>query len=284
MATHTGSCLCGEIAYEIAGPLERASHCHCAYCRKFHGTPYASYAIARSRDLRWLRGKASIARYESSPGFHRCFCARCGSPVPGDPFEQWSFVPLGNLDGDPGVRPEFHIFAASKAPWWEIRDALPEFAAFPPGIDAPAARDLEPHDEPGGGPRGSCLCGAVSFRVVAEPLRALHCHCGRCRKARGAAHGTNLVVPIEGVKFTRGEDELGAYKVPEARFFKQTFCRHCGSKVPRVDPDRGIAIVPMGALDDEPGIRPQGHIFVGSMAVWDAIHDELPRHDGALPA
>jgi hypothetical protein len=283
MATHFGSCLCGDVAYEIEGPLEHASHCHCSYCRKFHGTPYATYAMARFAGRRWLRGEDRITRYESSPGFHRWFCSGCGSPLPGDPAEQWTFVPLGNLDGDPGVRPAFHIFAASKAPWWEIRDALPEFPAFPPGIDAPVAPDRPLRDAPGT-PRGSCLCGAVAFRIEGEPLRAVSCHCGRCRKARGAAHATNLVVPIEGVRFTRGEDALGGYKIPEARFFKQTFCRHCGAKAPRVDPDRGFTVVPMGALDDDPGVRPQSHIFVGSMAPWDAIHDELPRHDGPLPA
>ena len=30
--------------------------------------------------------------------------------------------------------------------------------------------------------------------------------------------------------------------------------RHCGSNMPRIDRDRDLAIVPMGALDDDPGI------------------------------
>src|SRR5258705_10729774 len=82
MANQRGSCLCGEVAYEIEGPFEHAHHCHCSYCRKFHGTPYATGALAPRR---WLRGERSIARYESSPGFHRWFCSRCGSPLPVDP-------------------------------------------------------------------------------------------------------------------------------------------------------------------------------------------------------
>ena len=65
---------------------------------------------------------------------------------------------------------------------------------------------------------------------------------------------------------------------PEARFFTQTFCRTCGSAMPRVDPGRGIAVIPMGALDDGPGVTPREHIFVGSKAPWFEIADALPQH------
>jgi hypothetical protein len=85
------------------------------------------------------------------------------------------------------------------------------------------------------------------------------------------------------VRFTRGEDRLVTYKVPEARYFKHSFCRTCGSSMPRLDFERGIDIVPMGSLDDDPGIRPQRHIFVGSRAAWDEIHDDLPQDLEAPP-
>jgi hypothetical protein len=237
---------------------------------------FATYAMAPFAGRRWLRGERSVTRYESSPGFHRCFCARCGSHVPGDPFEQWTFIPLGNLDGDPGVRAEFHIFAALNPPWWEIRDGLPAYDTYPPGIEAPVATDL-PLRDPAGAPRGSCLCGAVGFRIEAAPILARSCHCGRCRKGRAAAHANNMLVPISGLRFTRGEGALTSYKIPEAKFFTQVFCSVCGSKQPRVDASRGFAVVPLGALDDDPGVRPSDHIWVGSKAPWDEIHDDLPR-------
>jgi hypothetical protein len=37
--------------------------------------------------------------------------------------------------------------------------------------------------------------------------------------------------------------------------------------------------IPAGALDDDPGVRPAAHIFVGSKAPWYEIRDELPRFD-----
>ena len=99
---------------------------------------------------------------------------------------------------------------------------------------------------------------------------------------RGAAHASNAFT--ESVRFTRGEDRLATFRVPEARYFMQVFCTTCGCPMPRVDRERGFAVVPMGSMDDDPGVRPQRHIFVGSMAPWFAITDGLPQHEEGPPA
>jgi hypothetical protein len=276
-------CLCGQVTWRLNGPLELMSHCHCARCRKAHGALFATYVAGPASGF-GLRGGEYVTRFDSSPGSFRCFCARCGSVVPGDPFEGRVFVPAGNLEDDPGVRPRAHIFVGSKAPWFEIRDALPRFEAYPQGMDAPVLPNRPPIDPAGGGARGSCLCGAVAYVVEGEPRRCVNCHCSRCRKARSAAHASNLFTAADGVRFTHGEEERTIFKLPEARFFSQAFCRACGSKVPRIDRDRGIAIVPMGSLDDDPGIRPQLHIFVGSKAPWYEIADDLPRYAESPPS
>ena len=36
-------------------------------------------------------------------------------------------IALGVLDDDPGIRVAHHIFVASKAPWFEITDGLPQY-------------------------------------------------------------------------------------------------------------------------------------------------------------
>jgi hypothetical protein len=34
----------------------------------------------------------------------------------------------------------------------------------------------------------------------------------------------------------------------------------------------------MGTLDDDPGVRPVCHVFVGSKAPWYEIGDDLPQY------
>jgi hypothetical protein len=269
------SCLCARITWEIDGPFELMHHCHCSRCRKAHGVPFATYVAGPAAGFR-LSGGEHMVRWESSPGFYRCFCGRCGSVVPGAPFDERVFVPAGNFIDDPGVHALAHIFVASKAPWYEIPDGLPRFDTYPEGIDAPVLPERDPLDPPGA-PRGSCLCGRVTYVLEGTSLRSHNCHCSRCRKARSAAYAANLFTTADGVRFTRGENLLSSYKVPEALRFTHVFCRQCGSPMPRVDPDRGLTVVPMGSFDDDPGMRPQSHIFVASKAPWFDVADDLPQ-------
>jgi hypothetical protein len=270
------SCLCGAVSWEVDGDLQFMSHCHCSRCRKAHGAAFQTAVAAAATDCR-LQGAEHVVRWQAPQGIGRSFCQRCGAVVPGDAWQGLVFLPAGNFFEDPVTRPGCHIFVGSKAPWYEIADSLPRFDAYPPGVDATVLPDREPLDPPGG-VRGSCLCGSVTFVVGGQPLRCFHCHCSRCRRARSAAHATNLFTAADGIRFTRGQQLLTSYKVPEAERFTQVFCRTCGSIMPRIASDRGLAVIPMGALDDDPGIRPQAHIFVGSKAPWFEIADQLPQY------
>ena len=124
---------------------------------------------------------------------------------------------------------------------------------------------------------GSCLCGAVRYELTQVPVWAHNCHCSRCRKTRGAACASNLFVARDGFRFSQGEDQLQAFKPPDAQRFTHVFCRRCGSTLPWRDESRGIVVVPMGGLDDDPGITPQANIFVASKAPWFTITDDLPQ-------
>ncbi len=284
MSMVRGSCLCGVVVWETPA-LDLVTHCHCTRCRKTHGTAFATFGMCGADGFRPRAGRDAIVRYESSPGFVRPFCGRCGGAVPdGTPWQGLVGVPVGALDDDPGGRPVANIFVASKAAWFEPGPALPSFDAYPPGFDAPVLDELPATSATGGGLGGSCLCGGVAF-VVEGPLRfARNCHCSRCRKARAAAHASNLVTTADGVRVTRGEPLLTTYKLPEARFFTQVFCRTCGAPMPRVDRDRDLGIIPMGSLDGTPALRPQRHIFVASKAPWYDIPDDLPQDAEYPPA
>lgn len=279
-----GSCLCGEVAWEAEGPFELMSHCHCGRCRKMTGSAFSTALAAPEGRFRLTRGADRIASFDARGGLARPFCGQCGASVPGAASEGRIFLQAGSLDGDPGARPLAHIFVGSKAPWYEIFDGARRFDAWPPGFDLPVLPDPQHPAAAPGVVRGSCLCGHVAFAVEGPPVTARYCHCSRCRKARAAAHAANLVAPLASVHFGAGEAGLRVYRLPGARYFAQAFCAECGGKLPRLDAERGIAIVPMGALDDDPPIRAVCQIFAASKAPWIELDPSIPAYDEAAPA
>ena len=130
--THQGSCLCGQITYQIHGELTDVLNCHCSMCRKLHAAAFRTRAKVLAKDWVTLSGAQLITFYESSPGERKGFCSVCGSSLytTFDANPQVLGFPLGTLDSDPGVAATRHVFVASKAPWFEITDGLPQFAEY----------------------------------------------------------------------------------------------------------------------------------------------------------
>ena len=130
-----GSCLCGDVAYEIRGEPMRMINCHCERCRLGRSAAHATNVFYKVDAFRFTRGEAGVREYKVPDAkFHTvAFCSRCGSKVPRISAERGIVVvPAGSLDTDPGIRPMAHIFVANKAPWFDITDTLPQFAQMPP--------------------------------------------------------------------------------------------------------------------------------------------------------
>ena len=165
-----GRCLCGALNYELDGPFTAMVHCHCSMCRKHHGTGFATFVAAPIAGFRWISGEDRCAHYPSSPTGVRSFCKACGSAGPSTMAEFGLVVaPAASLEGELGIRPQSHIFVASKAAWDAITDDLPQFDAYPPGFGAQGV------DRPAVAPRagiadGSCLCGEVGYEVTGAPV------------------------------------------------------------------------------------------------------------------
>jgi hypothetical protein len=251
-------------------------------CRKHHGAAFATFVSAPVTAFRWLKGEGNVRAYASSSAGKRFFCATCGAVAPTLlPEAGFALCPAGNLLGDPGVRPQMHMFAGSKAPWHTITDDLPQHPGYPPEFGGGLGEERPAIASKPDVVAGSCLCGDVAFESGA-PFRMHSCHCSRCRRGRSAAHATNAFVMIDAFRWTRGQHHIVEYKVPEARFFGVAFCARCGSDVPRASA-RGFFVIPAGCLDTDPGIRPQAHIFVGSKAPWYEITDQIPQYTEMSP-
>lgn len=282
---HRGACLCGALRYEVDGPLRDMGHCHCSLCRKHHGSAFATYVAADPNAVRVLAGEHALASYRSSPSVTRWFCATCGAIAKYvHAASEAVYLPAGNLEGELGVGEQVHIFVGSKAPWYTISDAWPQHAAYPPEYESPPS--VAPRTPAASASiAGSCLCGAVTYEFDGDgALGMRHCHCSRCRRGRSAAHGTNVYGAMDRLHITSGRDAIVTYKLPEALRFRVGFCKHCGGAAPHVSPERSLALIPAGTLDNDRGLRPDAHIFVGSKAPWFQIRDALPQHAEMSPA
>lgn len=129
----TGHCLCGDITYEITGPIGPIVNCHCHRCRRWHGAAFRTRASVPVSQFHWLKGTELLSEYRSDAGNIKTFCRRCGSNLISRYEDNPDFygVPIGGLDLDAAHAPTAHIFVQDKAPWHAISDELPQYATFP---------------------------------------------------------------------------------------------------------------------------------------------------------
>jgi hypothetical protein len=123
---------------------------------------------------------------------------------------------------------------------------------------------------------GKCMCGAVRFTVADEFLYAANCHCSNCRRATGSAFKPFAGIEREKFDIVGGADRVTFYGGEAGHDAR---CGACGSLLYSLVRDGAFVHVAMGALIDEPGIRPSKHIYVGSKAPWYTITDNLPQYE-----
>ncbi|QFY78932.1 GFA family protein [Alcaligenes faecalis] len=126
---------------------------------------------------------------------------------------------------------------------------------------------------------GSCLCGSVRYKISGPLSGGLNCHCSMCRKAHGAAFRSRAAVSVSDFQWVSGESQITWYESSQGNH--RGFCRICGTPLlSRFDNHPSIYGLPLGALDDDPGVRPEKHVFVANKASWFEITDDLPQHVG----
>ena len=278
-----GSCLCEKISWEVDPITAPVYHCHCSMCRKMHGAAFGTYAYTPAEHFQWSGNTNTIKNYRSSPVLVRSFCSTCGSVVPNrDEDKPFYFIPIGSQDEGPKV--DSHIFTGSKASWLTVNDQLPKHDGFPPEMNSPTFPSPAEMSIDSSSLQGSCLCQRIRFKVMQPFLKIYNCHCRRCRRARSAAFTTNGFTADNKITFTQGEEHLKSYKLPSARYFTQVFCEYCGSSMPRISPDRKIAVTPLGALDDDPDQVPDCNIWFDSRASWYNPVNDLATYPEEPPA
>lgn len=130
---YKGSCLCGEITFEIIGEFESFFLCHCERCRKDTGSAHAANLFSSSARLIWLSGKDKAKIFDfKSEGHIKSFCSNCGSALPSMQMDGGLLVvPAGSLDSDVPIKPQGHIYWGNKANWDDALEKIVKFNQLP---------------------------------------------------------------------------------------------------------------------------------------------------------
>ena len=125
-----GSCLCGDVVFEMREPFTEIELCHCDKCKKAYGAPFAATLYCRKSAFRWLQGAERVTSYdapleESPPAYRHSFCTRCGSALP----LVWDRlpiveVPVASLDDAVDTRPAYQMYESQRAAWLGSTDGV----------------------------------------------------------------------------------------------------------------------------------------------------------------
>ena len=117
---------------------------------------------------------------------------------------------------------------------------------------------------------GSCLCGAVAYRVTGPLRPVIACHCAQCRKTSGH-HVAATSARRESVEIT---GEVRWYRSSDTA--QRGFCPVCGSNLFWDGPGANLSIF-AGTLDTPTGLKMAGHIYCADKGDYYEIADGLPQ-------
>jgi hypothetical protein len=123
----TGSCPCGTVRFEVTAPFKTAGYCHCKRCQRRSGALWTLNGSVDASAFHVLAGADAIRCWHPGDGLPKCFCSECGGHLYSDGGSVVG-VRLGSVDGDPGIRPQWHQWVESAPDWEPIPDdGLPRF-------------------------------------------------------------------------------------------------------------------------------------------------------------
>jgi hypothetical protein len=126
---------------------------------------------------------------------------------------------------------------------------------------------------------GGCSCGAVRYRLMAEPLFTHCCHCLNCQRQTGSAFVINLLIETDRVELLAGDPR--PVEVPRDDGSTQTIfrCPTCQVAVYSHYGHPGVRFVRGGTLDQPSRLEPDVHIFTRSKVDWVTLPGSAPAFD-----
>ena len=132
MTNLSGSCLCGEVKFEVSGEAHFSCVCHCPSCRKAAGAPLVGWVMYDRSSVTVDETKTAV--FHSSEGVRRSFCPSCGTTL----FFEADMIPgliditTESFDDPDAVRPSAQIWTRHETDCVKDLSKMMRFEEFPP--------------------------------------------------------------------------------------------------------------------------------------------------------
>ncbi|HKE95781.1 MAG TPA: GFA family protein [Povalibacter sp.] len=125
---------------------------------------------------------------------------------------------------------------------------------------------------------GGCLCGAIRYRLTAQPRSTSLCHCRSCRLAAGAPSVAWVVLNAADFHVAAGVPTEFRSSAGVVR----TFCNRCGTpltyqhvtELDRID-------ITTASLDSPDMFPPTREIWLSHKISWERANDALAQYPGS---
>ena len=120
---------------------------------------------------------------------------------------------------------------------------------------------------------GGCQCGAVRYRLSAEPTGVNICHCRMCQKASGGP-----MMAFGGVRLSEFFVSSGAIATfSSSDIAERGFCAQCGTPLTYQGVGSDRISVTLGSLDEPGAVAPVTQLGVESKVSWLVPSLSLPE-------
>jgi hypothetical protein len=126
---------------------------------------------------------------------------------------------------------------------------------------------------------GGCSCGAIRYRLAADPLFTHCCHCLNCQRQTGSGFVVNLLIEAGRVELVAGEPR--PVDVPRDDGSRQRIfrCPTCQVAVFSQYGRPDVLFVRGGTLDDPSAVTPDVHIYTRSKLSWVGLPETVPAFE-----
>ena len=127
---------------------------------------------------------------------------------------------------------------------------------------------------------GSCLCGAVRYRLNARPLTMGACHCDACKKMSGGTNLLVITVPRESFEHLSGDVQRFRRTADSGRQSDVVRCATCGTRLWHEPHAFPVMTIAAGTLDDPSWVVPATHIWIEKASPAALMHDDAVKFKG----